>query len=510
MDFVSRDLSFLDAKPSSKFDRLFMKTPIKALARLQREREWSDEELRDYVQDHSGHRHYGFPDEASFDEFVSTMCNDFSIDPGQDGLPVEFHAAPGAIQDFVYYVIKTSPRPQPVLALLGGICLVSCLIGRKIKSSLGAKGNIFVATFAKSAAGKNRVLEAFNEVATAAGCPEYILPGDMTSDSALADSLSKQPAGLWPLDEFGKFLKVANDEKASGPLVLLIRLIMRLFTSCGLRDFVPKKFADSEKDRTIDMPHLVIYATGTPESLRYLTAENNRDGFNSRFVFYGDDSARPLLQSVEDTPIPQTLLDWMKAAANYRTHDGDVVWEPGEMRVIPVTPEAKLSWERFRRRCDILAGTYTEDEGASIYARTAERSSSLALIFAASQVSIGSEFRIEKAHMDWAIALTDWLTVENMKCASKVGETERERDMGSIAEFIAEKKREGATMSDITGRFQRIPKRIRYELLDDLVGATTIVEVKTPTSKRMKTTYYLPTFAPKEAGAIGPELTAAV
>jgi len=501
MDFLNRDLSFLDGKPSSKCDKLFMRTPIKALARLTRENEWSAEELRDWVQDHSGYRHYGFPDEASFGEFVATMCNDFEIESFQDGLPREFYEHAGALQDFTYYTIRTSPRPQPVLALLGGICLVACLIGRKIKSALGAKGNIFVATFAKSASGKNRVLEAFNEVTTAAGCPEYILPGDMTSDSALSDALSKHPAGLWPLDEFGKFLKVANDEKASGPLVLLISLIMRLFTSCGLRNFVPKKFADADKDRVIDMPHLVIYATGTPESLRYLTKQNNRDGFNSRFVFYGDDSERPLHQNVEDIPIPESLLNWMKVAANYRTHDGDVTWEPGEMRVIPVSSEAKLAWELFRRRCDVLAATYTEDEGASIYARAAERASSIALIFAASQVSIDKEFRIEKSHMDWAIALTDWLTVANMRCAEKVGANERERDKAAIVEFITEKKRGGATQSEVTIRFQRMGARYRYELLTELEMTDIIRKVETPTGKRTRTTLYAAEFAPKEAVA---------
>lgn len=508
MDFESRDLSFLAGNPSSRFDGLFMRASIKAIARLARERDWSAEELRDYVDDHSGYRHYGFPDEASFDEFVSTMCNEFEIEPGQDGLPREFYEHAGALVDFAYYTVRTSPRPQPVLALLGGICLASCLIGRKIKSSLGAKGNIFVATFAKSAAGKNRVLEAFNEVATAAGCPEYILPGDMTSDSALADALSRQPAGLWPLDEFGKFLRVANDEKASGPLVLLISLIMRLFTSCGLSNFVPKKFADSDKDRVIDMPHLVIYATGTPESLRFLTAENNRDGFNSRFVFYGDDSSRPLHQSVEEVPIPEPLLNWMKVAANYRPHDGDVTWEPGEMRTIPVTPEAKLAWERFRRRCDVLAATYTEDEGASIYARAAERASSLALIFAASQVPIDRDFSIEKAHMDWAIALTDWLTVANMKCASKVGENERERDKAAIVAFITEKGRGGATQSQVTIRFQRMGARYRYELVTELEATDIIRKVETMSGKSRTATFYAAAFAPAEPVAVG-ELAAA-
>jgi len=499
MVFFSRDLSFLDGNAVSKYDTLFRHSAVKMLAKLSREREWSRDELRDYVRDHSGPRHYGFPDDQSFDEFVATMCNDFEMELGQDGLPAEFFDAPGVLQDFVFYVIKTSPRPQPVLALLGGICLVSCMIGRKLKSSLGAMGNIYVATFAQSASGKNRVLEAFSKVASAAGCPEYILPGDMTSDSAMADALSKQPAGLWPVDEFGKFMEIANSDKASGPLKALISFMMKIFTACGIRDYRPKKFADGKNDRVIDMPHLVIYATGTDDSLRYLTPESNRDGFNSRFVFYNETSARPAHRKVEDTPIPPGLLEWIKGAANFRPGGGDVTWEMGEMQVISVSPEAELAWERFRRRCDILAETYTENEGASIYARSAERASNFALIFAASQVFIDGDIRIEKSHMDWAIALVDWLTIETIKCIEKVGRNERERDINDIVEFIRSKRKAGATLSDITKHFRRMNGRYRTELLDELVDTDVLVSVKTPTSRKPRTTLYVPEFAPKEA-----------
>lgn len=502
MVFVSRDLSFLDGNAVSKYDSLFRHSAVKTLARMSREREWSREELRAYVQDHSGPRHYGFPDDHSFDEFVATMCNDFKFELGHEGLPDEFFAVPGVLQDFAYFVIKTSPRPQKVLALLGGICLVSCLIGRKIKSSLGATGNVFIATFAQSASGKNRVLEAFSRVTSAAGCPEYILPGDMTSDSALADALSKQPAGLWPIDEFGKFMEIANSDKASGPLKLLISLMMKMFSACGIRDYRPKKFADGKNDRVIDMPHLVIYATGTDDSLRYLTPESNRDGFNSRFIFYNETSARPAHRTVEDVPIPSGLLDWIKLAANYRPGGGDVTWETGEMRVVPVSPEAQLAWERFRRRCDILADTYTEDEGASIYARTAERASNFALIFAASQVFIDGDIRIEKTHMDWAIALVDWLTVETLKCIEKVGRNARERDVNEIVEFVRSKKRVGATLTDITKHFRRMTLRYRVELLEELVGTEVLVSVKTPTTRKVRTTLYIPGFAPKEASEV--------
>lgn len=499
MVFVNRDLSFLDGNAVSKYDSLFRRGPIKALAKMSREREWSRDELRAYVQDHSGPRHYGFLDDQSFEEFVVTMCNDFEVEPGQTGLPEEFFDAPGVLQDFVYYVVKTSPRPQPVLALLGGICLVACLIGRKLKSSLGAMGNIYVATFAQSASGKNRVLEAFSRVTSAAGCSEYILPGDMTSDSALADALSKQPAGLWPVDEFGKFMEIANSDKASGPLKLLISLMMKVFSACGIRDFRPKKFADEKNDRMIDMPHLVVYATGTDDSLRHLTPESNRDGFNSRFIFYNETSSRPFHRKVEDTPIPSGLLDWIKGAASYRPGGGDVTWEASpDMRVIPVSSEAELAWERFRRRCDILADTYTEDEGASIYARTAERASNFALIFAASQVFIDGDFRVEKSHMDWAIALVDWLTIETIKCIEKVGKNERERDINAIVEFVRSKRKGGATLSDITKHFRRMNGRYRKELLEDLVMTDVVVHVVTPTSRRSRTTLYLPEFAPKE------------
>ena len=295
-------------------------------------------------------------------------------------------------------------------------------------------------------------------------------------------------------------MEIANSDKASGPLKLLISLMMKMFSACGIRDFRPKKFADGKNDRVIDMPHLVIYATGTDDSFRHLTPESNRDGFNSRFIFYNETSARPAHRKVEDVPIPSGLLDWIKGAANYRPGGGDVTWEMGEMRVVPVSPEAELAWERFRRRCDILADTYTEDEGASIYARTAERASNFALIFAASQVFIDGDIRIEKSHMDWAIALVDWLTVETLRCIEKVGRNERERDINEIVEFVRSKRRAGATLSDLTKHFRRMTKGYRKELVEELVATDVLECVVTPTSRKARTTLYLPEFAPKDAG----------
>ena len=368
-------------------------------------------------------------------------------------------------------------------------------------NSLGGRAVLYICLMAPSASGKNRPREVIQQIYAEAGCPEYFFPEDMTSDTAYADFLQAQPAGLAMIDEFGKILAVANHPNASGPHKLAAATQMKLYTSAGVSEWRPKKMANKKDDRVAYKPHLTILGTTTPDAMQYLTADSFKDGYNSRFVFYNEASGRPPHRKAEQLLVPESLIRFAKEWSAYRTESGDSLWElhAPDQRVIQLTEESVSAWDRFRLLCDILANSMTEDEGGSIWARAAERAHNVALIRAASENLPDDDFQIEKSHMDWAIAIVDWLTTQSIQTLQKAGQNERERDAERIVAFVHSRRSAGASMTEIIKKFRAMPKRYRDELIAELINTGELMGRETSTGGRPKQTFWTPTFFPSEA-----------
>jgi|GEM_PF-5167972 len=493
-----RDLSYLRNDDIPIFDRLVRKKPSVDLAKRIKTTGLDEQDVREFVSSVGGPNQIGFSPEQ-FERFLRMMFGDFEIDPCQLAWPVEFFHIGGALSDFTWYSTVTAHRKLPMVALLAGVSMVGNMIGRKLMSSLGARGVVNTVVMSPSSSGKNRPREVIQELYATAKTSEYLLGEDVTSDSAIADALASHPVQLILWDEFGKALEVANHPNAAGALKQATALVMKLATSAGVQDFMPKKFADKQNDRILHKPHLNILATTTDDALRFITPASMRDGFNSRFLFYNEDGGRPDHRQPEPAEMPEYLIEWVREWAAYRPFPSDIGWEEGPpQRVIELTDDARTAWDLFRLRCDVLGDAYTEDEGASIWGRAAEKASNYALIAAASEHVPSQEFAIEKRHMDWAVALVDWVVNRSLTILENVGRSDRAKDMDALEEFVKSKRRTGASGSEITKRFHKKMKtQYRNELVVDLCAAERLLCVESGgTGGRNKQTFYHCEFAP--------------
>ena len=137
------------------------------------------------------------------------------------------------------------------------------------------------------------------------------------------------------------------------------------------------------------------------------------------------------------------------------------------------------AWARHLEHLDrISERQIREDEGkAAIWARTGERTSKLALIFAASRCWKMREVVIELEDVERAIALSNWVARTILeKVFLFVGENETETSVKKVYRMIKESPAGSISRTALTRRTQWLKKRDRNELLEGLLEAGLITQ----------------------------------
>lgn len=174
---------------------------------------------------------------------------------------------PQFVRDVVQFNLSCAKRPQPELALAGAIALAAVIIGRKVRDEFGTRPNVQIIAVAESGAGKDHARQINDRILSETKCSHLLGPEEVASDAGLFTMLQNSPSVLWQADEFGRFLKTTNSVKNASHLFAVPSALMRLFTSAGKDSFRPKAYGDPRKNLTINQPHLVLFATTTPETL---------------------------------------------------------------------------------------------------------------------------------------------------------------------------------------------------------------------------------------------------
>lgn len=501
----SADLSFLNAVKTDRFEKMIRKPPHSDLIVKANRNAWSRESLSDEIEEiHGGFHNLGLKTDQDRERFLNTAVGKFPHDvETMHQIPIDFFNIPKSIlYHVIKYTIETAHRRQPSMSLLAAIVLAATIIGRKVVSSYGTTSNIYIACIAPSAAGKDHPRKVKEKILDASGMEDYLGAEDVTSGTAIVQKLSGEtPVALFPFDELNKMIRMATSKNASSALGEIISILLRVYTSATNPNWLPKGYADEKFEYAIHKPHVCIFATGTPELNEVLPLDVLADGFLSRFTLFDCGSHRPPHQEPANILIPQNIIDWFRAWGEYRPPAlGNLPWHLScNERVINVSGEAQDSYRQFQLRCDVLSNQLSEKEGSSIWARTAEKALKFALVLATSEHMPGDHFEIEGRHMDWAIGLTSFLTVQMMHTIeTQIGKTPREKDAQQILEYIEKGRTEGCSLSQIARRFRSFDSRYRKELMDDLTESRDVYITKEVTTGRPKLTAYCREYLPQK------------
>lgn len=260
---------------------------------------------------------------------VATMGNPIDIDlPAPASVEATEHSAelpdhltriPGLVGQITDWIEATSRKPQRVLAMAAAIGIIGTVAGRKFAGPTDSATHLYILGIAKTGAGKNAPKKAGAALLTAAGLRPLLGPGGFMSSSGLIQHVSRNPASLCILDEFGVFLSKLN-AKGNSTHERAISGDLRQLWSLSFEEFQPPKWAHSAQRQEmapIISPALSIIGLSTPDEFyASLQGADIVSGFANRFLILAT-SKNP--EDVEPTAsvfdVPAQLIEGLQGIA---------------------------------------------------------------------------------------------------------------------------------------------------------------------------------------------------
>jgi hypothetical protein len=406
--------------------------------------------------------------------------------------PVEFPPhllrVPGLIGDVIDYNLSTATRPQPVLALGAAIALQSVLAARKVRDELGNRTNLYIVGVAKSAGGKEHARQINKQILYESNQTEIEGNEDIASDAGLFAAVEANPAVLFQLDEFGRFLRTIGDAKKNPHMYNVITLLMRLFSSAQ-GAYKGKAYADTTRNKIIHQPCVTVYGTTVPGHFyESLTRESMGDGFVARMLVFESEGTPGRVRRPQRA-MPESIIERASYWREYRPHGGNLGGVHPDPTLVESTDEAVAIFEAFGESFDYDKVQRGSEIEASIWGRALEKAYRLALIAACSRDPEGLTITAEDAN--WAVELSQFLTERMMHRASQyVSESQFDERQKRVLRIIADA---GGVMTKwaLGQKTRWLKKRDREELLENMIETNQIEVVITETGKRPRTEYQL-------------------
>jgi hypothetical protein len=413
-------------------------------------------------------------------------------------LPEKFFQAPGLVGETYQYIVSSSIKPQPELALAAAFAACGTVMGRKIRTETNLRTALYFLSLIETGGGKDWPRKAIQRIFNSIGRYDRAETEDVTSDVAIFEALARCPSQVLLLDEFGRWLKAAGSPLHNQNLYAVPGALLRLFGSAG-GPFMGKSYASRTNNRLIQQPNLSLLATSVERHFyEAITSAAVEDGLLNRMIFLPSQDPDPMMRNVRNFDPPETLIEQFRAweELGYRQDGNLATLEaaeglPPEPREVPYTKEAAEIFVQFEKDLWNRRAALRKDGFAGLFTRAADNAKRVALVLAGGQDIVSP--RITEA--DALYATTFVLTcVENMLLAVKhhVSDTKLETQQKSVLRVIREAGENGVTLHEIGRRTKSLlRKKEREEILDDLESMGFVSKnVDYSASKRPKTFYY--------------------
>jgi hypothetical protein len=405
-------------------------------------------------------------------------------DPGP--FPSHLLTVPGLIGEVVAHNLEYAPRPQPQLALAGAIALQAVLAGRKVCDERGNRTNVYCVGLAKSGAGKDHARKLTRDILFAAGADALEGNEDLASDAGLFTAVETQPAILFQLDEFGRFLRTIGDPKKAPHLFNVLTAFMKFYSSADT--FVRgKAYADAKRNKSVDQPCVVLYGTTVPDSFwESMTSESLSDGFIGRLLVF-ESPERPKRQRRARVAPPQSVVDRVRWWSEF-VPGGNLHKEHPRPLVVTATPEASARFDALADHAD--AEMEAKGEGiAAVWSRAEEKACRLALIYACS--ANPEEPVIDERAAAWACELSAYVTKRLLfEAHVRVADGQFDARQKRVLRLIVEHGgTQGISHTQLLWKTRWLSVRERQEVVENLIATGQINVVRVATKGRSATRY---------------------
>ena len=400
-------------------------------------------------------------------------------DPGH--FPADLLTAPGIVSQWVDFILRTSYRKQPELALAAALTASGALIGRRLETEQRGRANMYCLGLCETGGGKERARQGVREVLVAAGADDILGPEDFASETGLVSSLVVSPVQLFQIDEIGKLLASISNPRSGTHLVGIVSALLKLYSSAGTV-YKGKAYADAAKNPVIDQPHACVYGTAVPDQTwEALGASAVDDGLLARLWVFVAAKNKPDKQKPERMSAPPDLVAAIRAWS--QTAPAGLASISPTPAVVPRTKEAEKIFDELEATADTLEARLGDNPLRRLWTRTAQKADQLALVYAWSvnpQTPV-----IDQAAAAWSCKLAEYLTNVMIWHANRhLAGSATEVDLKAVLRYI-EATKHGRTRSEIVRRFQRLGVRLMSDIMTMLVDSGQI-EAQTTTAEGAK------------------------
>lgn len=376
----------------------------------------------------------------------------------------------GFLGDYVTFLNETQEFPCPELNFSAALCLASVVTGRKIQDYRGTRTNLIAVNIAPSGGGKDHPRKMTRKILQESDLEG---PEKFFSGTGIVAALVRRPSVLIQMDEMGKHLQAACSPRAQTSINGVVPAIMTLHTSSD-SVYCPDGYADEDRSKVINQPHLVIYGSTTPCTFfDALSGGDVASGFVGRMLVF----TSPSLQHVFPTPfgmreIPESITSWVQEWVDRPHGEGNLTAENPDPPVIPISPDAE---ERANKHTWAIAERRVNEDPmkAAIWSRAPEARSKLALLHCLSRRSEVIELR----DLNWAIEVVNFLTRRVIVLLrGNVATTPHERN---VQRFCRELSGSGGVMSDseMSRKMRWLSRRDRESIAGDLLASGELTRV---------------------------------
>jgi hypothetical protein len=399
----------------------------------------------------------------------------------------------------VRHILASAIRPQPWLAVGAALAALGTLIGRKVRTESNLRSNLYVLGIAESGGGKDHARKAIKEILFQAGLAEHLGGERLASGAGLISALTRQPASLFQIDEFGKFMaNVVDKRRAPKHLSEIWDLFTELATSAGTT-FFGAEYADQRERPRQDIiePCAAIHGVSAPGPFwEALKSGSLSDGSLARFLVFrsADDIPDRNRRPAPLSDLPADLLTAVCAVAAVGSNEprGNLVATTAptvrpDPLTVPMDVEAQAVLDalddEMTRRQRAAIGT----EQSAVLARVWENTAKLALVKAVSANPVSPVIRGVDA--EWAREVVEHCVATLIVEADRhLADNEQEANHKKVLRLIEAAGAQGLSRTDLYKKTHSIGDK-RESVLAALIQAGQIRVTEVPTRTRPRTLY---------------------
>lgn len=279
---------------------------------------------------------------------------------------------PGLVGEIANYVMSSSIRPVAEVALGAAMALTAGICARSYNIS-GNGLNQYIMILARTGRGKEGAATGIDNLVAAVRqnipmADNFLGPAAFASGQALIKVLDARPCFVSVLGEFGLTLQQICEPNAPGPLVMLKKVLLDLYSKSGHSKILrATAYSDSEKNtRIVQAPNVTILGESNPDRFfESLDSSHISEGLLPRFTVLEYRGHRVAKNPNAFHPPEEELVKKLSQLISIAvTTSQNHTCAP-----VSISPGAKVIFDKFDKSADDRINNSTNDTDSELWNR---------------------------------------------------------------------------------------------------------------------------------------------